>query len=192
MTINKTRLFVRAWKLFKDEKIGFSLALRKSWKIEKELVEGEKMEEIKEVKEEKPKKKSYSDYIKECKDKDLKFFFGDDVRKVSNKYFKFTRVIDNDNIIIVTNNIKIIKDSYVLVVGEKKAVYLKDWQVRGVRSYYEDIDAYAVKLNRKYFKTYTFKNEIDPDLYFEKDNNFDDLLEVAKLQQEKDIRVTQG
>lgn len=189
MKINKTRLFVRAWKLFKDEKIGFSLALRKSWKIEKKLAEGEKMEE---VKEEKPKKKSYSDYIKECKDKDLKFFFGDDVRKVSNKYFKFTRVIDNDNIIIVTNNIKIIKDSYVLVVGEKKAVYLKDWQVRGVRSYYEDIDAYAVKLNRNYFKTYTFKNEIDPDLYFEKDNNFDDLLEVAKMQQEKDIRVTQG
>ena len=140
----------------------------------------------------KPKKgKTYRQYLKERKEKDLKFFYGEDVRKVSNKYFEFKRVIDNDNIIIITNNIRVIKDSYVLVVGEKKAVYLKDWQVRRVSNYYEDLEAYAVKLNRKYFKTYNFKNEIDQDLYFEKDNNFDDLLELAKIQDERNISITE-
>ena len=136
-------------------------------------------------------KKTYSQYLKERTEKDLKFFYGEDIRKVSNKYFEFKRVIDNDNIIIITNNIRVIKDSYVLVVGEKKAVYLKDWQVRRISNYYEDLDAYAVKLNRKYFKTYNFKNEIDPELYFEKDNDFNDLLELAKLQDERNISITE-
>ena len=77
------------------------------------------------------------------------------------------------------------------MVGEKKAVYLKDWQVRRVSNYYEDLEAYAVKLNRKYFKTYNFKNEIDPELYFEKDNDFNDLLELAKLQDERNISITE-
>lgn len=52
---------------------------------------------------------SYSDYLKERKSKDLKCFFGEDIKMISNKYFKFTHVIDNDSIILITNNIKIIK-----------------------------------------------------------------------------------
>lgn len=100
---------------------------------------------------------SYSDYLKERKSKDLKYFFGEDVKMISNKYFKFTYVIDNDNIILITNNIKIIKGNYVLLVDNNKGVYLKDWQVRPVHNFYNDMSAYAVKLNRKYFKPYTFK-----------------------------------
>lgn len=49
---------------------------------------------------------SYSDYLKERKSKDLKCFFGEDIKMISNKYFKFTHVIDNDSIILITNNIK--------------------------------------------------------------------------------------
>lgn len=187
MIINKSRLFIRAWEIYKLNNISFGKALSMSWEIEKK-----EAQTAKEVKEEKPKKKkTYSQYLKELKDKDLKFFYGEDVKRVTNKYFKFKIVKDNDNIIIITNNIKVIKDSFVLVVGEKKAVYLKDWQVRSVRNYYEDLNAYAVKLNRKFFKTYTFKNEIDENLYFEKDNNFDDLLELAKKQDKRDLAITE-
>ena len=51
---------------------------------------------------------SYSEYMKSRKEKDLAFFFGD-VKKKTNKYFEYNSVVDNDNIIIITNNIKIIK-----------------------------------------------------------------------------------
>lgn len=68
---------------------------------------------------------SYSDYLKERKSKDLKYFFGEDVKMISNKYFKFTHVIDNDNIILITNNIKIIKGNYVLLVKTIKGFILK-------------------------------------------------------------------
>jgi hypothetical protein len=180
MKINKSRVFKRAHQLRKTEKISLKSALIRSWKIEKENVKN------------KPKKKTYSQYLKELKEKDLKYFYGDDVKKVTNKYFEFKRVKDDDNIIIITNNIKTIKDSFVLVVGEKKAVFLKDWQIREVRNYYKDLNAYAVKLNRKYFKIYTFKNEIDENLYFEKDNNFDDLLEIAKLQDKENLRIAEN
>lgn len=163
-------------------KITLSEAFRRSWRLEKK-----EMKEKKEM-----TKKTYSQYLKESKEKDLKFFFGEDVKKVTNKYFKFKRVKDEDNIVIITNNIKVIKDSFVLVVGEKKAVYLKDWQVRKVRNYYENLSAYAVKLNRKFFKTYTFKNEIDENLYFDKDNNFEDLLEIAKLQDQENLQIAEG
>lgn len=188
MKIDKSRLFKRAWQIKKataEKNILFGKALAMSWEIEKK----EAKEAAKKSAEK--NKKTYSQYLKERKEKDLKFFYGEDIRKVSNKYFEFKRVIDNDNIIIITNNIRVIKDSYVLVVGEKKAVYLKDWQVRRVSNYYEDLEAYAVKLNRKYFKTYNFKNEIDPELYFEKDNDFNDLLELAKLQDERNISITE-
>lgn len=77
---------------------------------------------------------SYSDYLKERKLKDLKWFFGEDIKMISNKYFKFTHVIDIDNIILITNNIKIIKGNYVLPVDNNKGVYLKDWQVRPVHN----------------------------------------------------------
>lgn len=64
------------------------------------------------------------DYIKQQKEKDIERFFGK-VNHTSNKYFTFNRIINDDEIIIITSNIKIIKDTPVLVVGNNKAVYLK-------------------------------------------------------------------
>ena len=50
-----------------------------------------------------------------------------------------TELLIDDEIIIITSNIKIIKDTPVLVVGNNKAVYLKDWLIREVRNYNLDI-----------------------------------------------------
>ena len=136
---------------------------------------------------------SFGDYMKARAEKEDDFFFGAGNReKNSNKYFTFKHVLDNDNIIINTNNVKKIKDSLVLIVGNREAVYLKDWQVRGVHNY-SDIcsNFYLVKLNRKYFKPYSFRNEFN-DFCFDNTESFDDLMECAREQDEAGMKVAKG
>ena len=50
----------------------------------------------------------YGEFIKSVKESQLTKFFGE-VKHTSNKYFKFNHVISDDEIIIVTNNVKFIK-----------------------------------------------------------------------------------
>ena len=121
----------------------------------------------------------YSEYLKNRKEKDLEFFFGT-VTKKSNKYFEYNSIIDDDNIIIITNNIKVLKGNFV-IVDNNKGVYLKDWQVRPVHNYYTGMNAFAVKLNRNYFKPYTFRFNFD-DMAFEQEDTFDSLKECAATQ----------
>ena len=108
-------------------------------------------------------------------------FFGE-VKHTSNKYFKFNHVISDDEIIIITNNVKFVKDSPVLVVDNNKVVYLKDWNVAEVRNYNKDIYSYAVKLNRKYWK----------DMCFDKADTFDSLKAVAEMQNDTEIALGWG
>lgn len=128
----------------------------------------------------KKKKNSLSEMFKKRKAKDIEFFSGDTEWR-SNKYFKFDHVKDNDNIVIVTKNIKAIKGNFVMIVDNDKAIYLKDWQVKQVHNYGENFWGWAVKLNRKYFKPYTFKKPFD-DYSFDKQDTFDSLLKDAKKQ----------
>lgn len=129
-----------------------------------------------------------SDYIKTLKENDKKWFFGE-CENYSNNYFTFKHDIDNDNIIIITNNIVFTDKAPVLVVGNNKAVYLKDWQLKPVRNYYEGICGYAVKLNRNYFKVYTFNSNFE-NFSFDKEDDFDTLLEIAK--QQNDVKIAIG
>lgn len=121
--------------------------------------------------------------IREKNSKDIERFFGEH-KMLSNQYFTFSNVQDEDNIIIITNNVKSIKKNPVLIVGNNEAVYLKDWNILPVMNWEKGIDAWAVKLNRKYFKVYTFMEEFE-DFYFKETETFDSLVEVAKEQQEK-------
>lgn len=135
---------------------------------------------------------NFKDYMKEKSKKEDDFFFGAGNKKqISNKYFTFKRVLDDDNIIIVTNNIDTIKNSFVLIVGNNKAVFLKAWQVREAHSWESKQNFYIVKLSRKYFKTYTFSSEFS-DFYFDKDDTFDDLLKTAKEQDSMNMSVANG
>lgn len=131
-----------------------------------------------------------SDFYKQVKENDLSFFFGD-TRKKSNKYFEFKHYIDDDNIVIVTSNLKEIKESPCLLVNNNQAVFLKEWQVRKVHNYYDNIYAYAIKLNRKYFKIYTFQKDFE-EYFFDKLNDFDYLIEVAKSQDEENMMIALG
>lgn len=113
------------------------------------------------------------------------YLFGN-VKYVSNKYFVAEKqVISNDEVVILTSNVRAIKGNPVLVTGDHKAVYLKD--IAGAQT--DNGLMYAVKLKREYFKEYTFKNTIDDNLYFEKDNKFDDYLRIAKKQQKTRKRI---
>lgn len=134
---------------------------------------------------------SYSDYLKSKKRLDMEFFFGDDLKMVSGKYFTFKRVKDNDNIVVLTGNIKFIKGNPILIVADNKGIYLKEWQIRKVASYQMGINCYAVKLSRQFFKPYTFSFEFE-DFLIEEEYTFDKLLEIAKEQEKENLPIRQG
>ena len=129
-------------------------------------------------------------HLDDKKERAITSFFGEH-RKVSNKYFEFKRIIDKDNFIIVTKNVKIIKGNPVLLTDNNKGVYLKDFQIREISNYYEGINTYAVKLNRKYFKEYTFKNDFE-DFSFSKRETFDSLKKAAKEQEKVNLSFKEG
>ena len=122
---------------------------------------------------------------------EMEKFFSGGFNKVSNQYFTFKRVLNNDEIIIVTNNVRRFKEDYVLWVDNNKVIYLKDWQIKPVKNYDLGDSSYAVKLNRKYFKPYTLRFE-SRDLMFNKEDTFDSLMEVAKQQEKKNIKWAIG
>lgn len=125
----------------------------------------------------------YNDYLKTKEENKNTFFFGENNLETSNKRFQIkNNVIDNDNILLITNNIQYFsnKECFVLWVGNDKIVYLKDWQVIPVYNFETIGYAYIVKLNRNYFKSYNcFKSDR---FFFEKEETFDTLLDVAKQQ----------
>jgi hypothetical protein len=133
---------------------------------------------------------SYSEFVKKGKERELERFFPE-YKKVTNKYFTFRRLISNDEVIIVTNNIITVKGNPVLVVGNNKVVYLKDFNIKPVHNYYSGINAYAVRLKREYFRIYTFKKDIE-DFCLDKDLDFDDMVEIAKKQDERNMQFALG
>lgn len=113
----------------------------------------------------------------------LNSFFGKENFKTTNKRFKIiNHLLNEDEIIICTSNVTYWtkKDQFVLWVNNDKIVYLKNFQVLPVFNYEEIGSCYLVKLNKKFFKSYNcFKNE---ELFFDKEDTFDSLKEVAKSQ----------
>ena len=118
-------------------------------------------------------------------------FFGD-ISSVSNKYFYIkNQVLDDDNIIVFTNNVKAVKGNPVLIIDNNKAVYLKDFNLNGVRIKDGEqlIETYAVKLNRNYFKPYTFKSDFN-DVSFDKADTFDSLKNISKAQEKTKKQIS--
>lgn len=137
---------------------------------------------------------NFAAFMKEKAKRENDLFFGEGNHKMlSNKHFQYKHVLDNDTILINTNNVRVVKDSLILVVGDDKAVYLKDWNVRKAHNYDWDIDFWILKLSRSFFKIYTFKSRIDNDLMFDVGlQDFDYLLEVAKAQDQEKMKVADG
>lgn len=114
-------------------------------------------------------------------------FFGE-VAKTSNKYMMVDQVTDADSAIIMTNNVQVVKGNMVMVTGRNTAVYLKNGQYRRMVS--EDgAEAFAVKINRNYFKEYTFKSDFD---FGGKKDTFDSLHQTAAQQQRQKTKWKSG
>lgn len=132
---------------------------------------------------------SLSEYYKQKKVKDMKRVFGEDANiDERGAVAEFRHFVDEDHVTIITNNIKVVGSwekgySYVLLVDNNKAVYLKDWNLIKCHNYNNNGlgDAYAVRLDRKYFKAYTFRNNFE-DFDFDKEETFDDMVALAKEQ----------
>ncbi len=137
---------------------------------------------------------TYSDLLKQKSKNELENFLEQEPNKKSNKYITFNHVISEDKIILATNNIKFYMKNndckIILVVGDNKAIYLKERQIRtgSVKLENEWPDCYFVKLDRNYFKPYTFKNDFE-DMCFEKDRSFDDLKDIALSQNDTQYHV---
>jgi hypothetical protein len=133
---------------------------------------------------------NYSEFLKKVKEQNKEKFFPN-YKNISNKYFTFDHYVNDDEIVIITSNIITVKGSPVLVVGNNKVVYLKDFCIQAVHNYDLGINTYAVILKRQFFKVYTFKNDIEG-FSFEKEESFDDLIEVAKEQDAADMKIAIG
>lgn len=133
---------------------------------------------------------SYSDFLKKVKERNIETFFPNH-KNVSGKYFTFDHYINDDEIVIITSNIIYVKGSPVLVVGNNKVVFLKEFCIQPVHNYDLGLNTYAVILKRQYFKTYTFKKKIEGFL-FDKDESFDDLIQVAKEQDTEGMKIALG
>ena len=129
----------------------------------------------------------YGDYIKSVKEKNIKFFFGDDVN-YDGKHVQWKHFKDEDTILIATSNVRYWKnkEQYVLIVDNNKVVYLKEWQVTLIKNWNLGINGYAVKLNRKFFKAYTMPFAFE-DVGFSKEDTFDELVECAKEQDQVNL-----
>lgn len=116
--------------------------------------------------------------------KDMDFFYGEgNWKKISNQYYSIKHHLSDDEVIINTNDIRYVKDQPVFVTGHNQAVYLKEWQGRPAFAFIngELMGFHTLKLNRKYFKPYTFKFDFD-DYIGVKPQTFDDMVEIAKEQ----------
>lgn len=132
----------------------------------------------------------FSDYRDQLWEKELRRFFGNDLVFDSNQYFRFRRQQSDDTVVIITSDIIDIKGTPVMVVGPQHAVYLKDWLVKRVRSK-DGGNAYAVKLNRPYYRIYEFSRPFE-DICIDEVEDFDDFVELAKRQDEEDMAIATG
>lgn len=132
-----------------------------------------------------------SEHYDKMKEKDMNFFFSGGYNFESNQYFTFKHYLDDDNIVIITSNIEYWKKNgyYVMWVSNDKVVYLKDWQVKKVHNDQNKLNCYAVKLNRKYCKSYKLKFQNEKLFFDGKEDTFDSLLETAKEQDKGNMKI---
>lgn len=101
-------------------------------------------------------------------------FFGE-ITFISYKHFTFNHIISENEIIIITSNVKDVNGRYVFVFGNE-TIHLDDWLVCEAHNQRIGLNFYAVKLHRGLFK----------------DDCFDRLLKLAKMQQRLNLEIALG
>ena len=141
---------------------------------------------------------TFSEYLKNKRKIRMLSFLGEgNYRTVNNQAIIIKSVINKDNIILRTDRVLSIKEDeynirYIFVVGKKQFLYLKPWQFRKVKAFsYEArkyVPCYIVKLARGNYKPY-YSKEAFRDFVFNKTDTFDDLFELAKIQDNEKIQI---
>ena len=125
--------------------------------------------------------------------RDYSFFGEGNKIMFTNKFYTYEPILNDDEIIINTNYVKTIKGSPVLVVDNNKVVYIPSRNVRKVHTWNGrqkgGENSYLVKVNKKYFKTYTLK-EAFHDVMLDKPFTFESLKDLAEEQ--KGLKVANG
>ncbi len=133
------------------------------------------------------KSKKLKEFFEKQAKKENDYFFGENnLHHITNQYFTYKSILDEDTFIINTANLYYFKkqDTVGLIVGTNKVVYLKPSQVKMVIMNNGSWSC-LVKLTRKYFKVYTYKNRICDDIEIEKEQDFNTLKSYAKAQQDR-------
>lgn len=141
------------------------------------------------------KKNSYGEYMKRMAQYDENRYFGkgncvhSSGSHSAEREFRFKHVLDGDTVIINTANLKLIKGCWVLLVGNADAVYLKNWQIKQVEATEGMAGSFfLVKLIRQYYKVYHFHSDFEG-YDFDKVESFDDQVQLAKEQDERELAV---
>lgn len=105
-----------------------------------------------------------------------------------NGRISWKRFIDNDNVIIATNNIKFLPGFRVpvLAIANNKIVYLNLENMLPIKFDALGLESYALKLSRSSFVPEEVGFEFE-DIFFEKETTFDDIVEIAKEQDNTDF-----
>ena len=129
--------------------------------------------------------------LKSDKRKKLDKFFGQEIHMTSKWSFRFKNVIDNDTVILLTKNIRKVGNKKVLVTGRHSGIFLKDWQILKIHDHKQGINCYAIKINRKYSKSFNFTN-IDFGPVRCEMLNFEDIVKKAKEQEIEKFTFKEG
>lgn len=129
----------------------------------------------------------YSEYLERKKYNSILRFFGEGI-EFDNGYVKsFKHYKSDQEVIIITNNVIMINETPVLILGNNKGHYLKWFNIKKLKKFNSTITSYAIKINKEFFKIYEFKNNFE-DFYFDNDVSFEDLIEIAKEQDKNQIK----
>lgn len=126
----------------------------------------------------------YFAFMNEKDNRERDAFFGKGNWSLNDKKeIIYNPVLDNDNIILRTNNIRIVDNMYVLVIGNDTGIVLKDECVKRAVVSNLGLSTYIVKLNRQSFLDNRCSYEdIECEFDFDNEEDFGFLLEVASQQ----------
>lgn len=111
-------------------------------------------------------------YLDELFEKEIKSFFGEDNVSGSKRGYNIRRNIDYYNTIAVTSKIVDMGNTYLLVTGENKGVFVNPKDVRAIHEVETGKNLYALKINRNNFKVYELESNIDVNIKADRSFNY--------------------
>lgn len=111
-------------------------------------------------------------YLDKLFEKEIKNFFGENNVYGTKRGYNIKRNIDYNNTIAVTSKTVDMGNTYLLVTGENKGVFVNPKDVRAIHEVETGKNLYALKINRDNFKVYELENNINVNIKTERSFNY--------------------